>query len=126
MHDADREILDHFIGIRGKTLAMLAAVPDELLTRTAEAEQHPIGWQFAHIASGVDWWLEYVMQDGLGWSQVYPSEKEAIARSLVASRDRLVSLFSAGDGEPMARIFSLSEEKKSENGTEWVGRSRVL
>ena len=56
MNDADQLILDHFQRIRGKTIAMLQAVPQELLARTPDSEEHPLGWQFTHIASGVDWW----------------------------------------------------------------------
>ena len=127
MNEADNVILDHFRGIRGRTLEMLDFVPDELLGRTAEGEEHPLCWQFAHIASGVNWWMHYVMNDGLGWVNDYPSRKEAVRDGLIASRDRLVSFFAADDGEAMGRVFTMSEEKEPEGGVvEWIGRDRVL
>ena len=127
MNDADRTILDHFIDIRAKTTAMLNAVPEEMLARTAKGECHPLCWQFSHIANGVDWWMNFVMQDGRGWSGEQPSAKDAISAELDRSGGRLAAFFSADDGEPMARTFRLSEEKLPEKGVvEWVGRSRVL
>ena len=127
MNDADRAILDHFTDIRGKTVEMLRAAPEELLARTPDAEEHPLGWQFAHIANGGDWWMNFVMQDGLGWSGEHPSAKDAIESELARSRDRLVSFFTADDGGPMSQTYTLSEEKQPEGEvTEWVGRDRVL
>lgn len=127
MNDADRTILDHFLHIRGKTIEMLHAAGQELLDRTPEAEQHPLGWQFAHISNGPNWWMEHVMCDGQGWSNDFPSAKDEILAQLATSRDRLVSFFSAESGQPMGRSFKLSQEKEPESGlTEWVGRDRIL
>ena len=127
MDDADRAILDHFTHIRGKTIVMLRAVDEELLDQTPDGEQHPLKWGFVHIASGVDWWMQNVMGDGLGFSDNYPSEKDAILDYLTASRDRLVSFFPADNYKPMAQIYTLSDEKEPEDGlSEWVGRDRVL
>jgi hypothetical protein len=127
VNDADRAILDHFTHIRGKTIVMLRAVDEDLLDQTPDGEQYPLKWGFAHIASGVDWWMQHVMDDGLGFSDNYPSDKDDILDQLTASRDRLVSFFTSDDGEPMARFYALSEEKEPEDGlSEWVGRDRVL
>ncbi len=126
MNDADRAILDHFRYIRGKTIEILREVEEEALNQTTNGEQHPLGWQFAHIANGVDWWMQYVMDDGLGWSSGHPSEKAIILDQLAASRDRLISFFTADD-EAMGQCYTLSEEKEPEGGLdEWVGRDRVL
>ena len=127
MNEADGVILDHFRDIRGRTLEMLGVVPDELLARAAKGEEHPLCWQFAHIAGGVNWWMHHVMNDGLGWVDDHPAQKEAMRDGLIASQDRLISFFSADDGEAMGRVFTMSEEKEPEGGlTEWVGRDRVL
>ena len=127
MNDADRAILDHFIHIRGKTIEMLCAVGEELLDRTANGELHPLRWQFAHIANGADWWMQYVMDDGLGWSGDYPSQKDAILGKLAGSRDRLVSFFTPDNDDPMGRSYTMSKEKEPEGGlNEWIGRDRVL
>ena len=127
VNDADIAILDNFKHIRGKTIVMLRAVEEKLLDQTPKREQHPLKWGFAHIPSGVDWWMQHVMDDGGGWSNDYPSEKQAILDHLTASRDRLVSFFNSNNYEPMAEIFTLSEEKEPEEGlNEWVGRDRVL
>lgn len=126
MNDADRAILDHFIHIRGKTIVMLRAIEEKLLDQTVNGEQHPLKWQFIHIASGVDWWMQYVMDDGVGWSDDCPSKKDDILDQLAVSRDRLISFFTA-DNEPMGRSYTMSEEKESEGGlSEWIGRDRVL
>ncbi len=127
MNDADRAILDHFLHIRGKTIEMLGRASQELLDQTPEAEQHPLRWQFAHISSGIDWWMQHVMCDGLGSSRDFASAKDEILSELAASRDRLVSFFSAESGQPMGRCYKLSDEKETEGGlAEWVGRDRVL
>ena len=127
MNDADQAILDHFVDIRGKTIKMLGVVGEELLGRTVEGEDETLGWQFAHIANGGDWWMQHVMADGLGWSGEHPSGKDAIGEYLAASRDRLVNFFAADDGQPMGRTYTMSKDKQPEGGlTQWVGRTRVL
>jgi len=126
MTDADREILDHFTRIRGKTIEMLKAVPAALLGRTAAGESHRLGWQFAHIAGGVDWWMQHVMGDGRGLPDKQPSGKKAILAHLDASRDRLASFFTAEDGQPMCRTYLFASDKHPEDRDQWVGRNRVL
>ena len=126
MNDADRTILDHFIGIRSKTIEMLGKVPDHLLAETAPGESEPLGWHFAHIASGPTWWMHYAMRDGGGYMSEYPDQSRAIGASLEASRDRVVSFFEADDGEPMGRVYELSPEKEPEGSNQWTGRDRVL
>ena len=127
MNDADAAILDHFKDIRGKTIKMLGVVGTELLGRKVEGEDETLGWQFAHIANGVDWWMNHVMGDGLGFSGEYPAAKDAIGDSLAASRDRLVNFFAAADGRPMSQTYTMSKDKQPEGGlAQWVGRTRVL
>lgn len=124
MNDGDREILDHFIRTREKTIELARRTPEEFLTKRAEGEGGPLNRSFIHIATGVDWWMRNVMCDGCGDIPVYGREKEGILHSLAASRDRLVSFFSAGDGEGMGGAFSRAEEGGSTS--EWAGRDRVL
>ncbi len=126
MNEADREILSYFISTRENTIAMLDAVGDEMLSLTPEGEDHNLAWQFAHIASGVNWWMEYSMGDGLGPPAARKTTRQEIEAELVASRDRLVKFFTADDGEPMGASYEMSDEKEPEPGEEWVGRNRVL
>ena len=124
MNDADRAILDHFTSMRAKTLEMLEAAPEEMLGRVAHAEQHPLGWQFAHIANGVDWWMHHVMRDGGGWSPEHACERDEIVAGLTSSRDRLLSFFAAEDGKAMSSDVSYPEVDGSTST--WVGREVVL
>ena len=126
MTDADREILDYFTHIRGRTIEMLKAAPTALLGRTPEGERHRLGWQFTHIASGVDWWMQHVMQDGCSGPDDRPSSKRAILAQLNASRDRLVSFFAADDGQAMGRTFTFSSGSDPRDRGQWPGRNRVL
>ena len=124
MNEADHEILNFFISTRENTIAMLDAVDDEMLSLTPEGEDHNLAWQFAHIASGVNWWMQHVMKDGRGLVDDYPTAKNAIVDKLTASRDRLLEFFTAGDGEAMSRQFSFP--MGDDGMTEWIGRERVL
>ena len=124
VNDADREIIDHFTRTREKSIELAQRVPEELLGRTAEGEDFHLGWVFAHIANGVDWWMHGVMCDGQGPVPDYGHDKDSVAQALCASRDRLVSFFSADDGQAMSRTFSRAEEDGSTS--EWTGRNRVL
>jgi len=124
MNDGDREILDHFIRTREKTIELARRTPEELLTRTAEGEGGPLNRLFLHIATGVDWWMRNVMRDGCGDIPSYGRDKEGILQALAASRDRLMSFFDDGSGERMGEMFSRVEEDGSTS--EWAGRDRVL
>jgi len=122
--DGDREILEHFIRTRAKTIELARRVPQELLTRIADGEGGPLNGLFIHIADGVDWWMHNVMRDGRGRIPAYKRDKDSILQVLAASRDRLVPFFAAGDGERMGLTFSFAEE---DGGTShYVGRDRVL
>ena len=124
MNDADRTILDRFVQTRDKTLQILDVVPDDLMGQTAAAEENPLCWQFDHIAISVDWWMQHVMQDGHGFANDPQFEKNVIKDKLVASRDRLVSFFTADDAVAMAHELVFLETDGGK--TKWIGRERVL
>lgn len=124
MNDSDRQILDHFTHTRGQTIELARWVPEDLLTRTADGEDHPLGWLFLHIPDGVDWWMHHVMRDGGPWPPGYKRDKDSVIAALGASRDRLVSFFDAADGTPMAQTFTFDDPH--EDTGRWVGRERVL
>ena len=84
MNDGDREILDHFIRTREKTIELARRTPEELLTRKAEGEGGPLNRLFIHTATGVDWWMHNVMRDGKGDIPSYGRDKEGILEALAA------------------------------------------
>jgi len=124
LNDGDQEILEHFIRTREKTIELVRRTPEELLTRRAEGEGGPLNRLFIHIATGVDWWMHNVMRDGRGRAPGYGRDKNGILQALAASRDRLISFSSVGDGERMGQTFSRAEENGSTR--QWAGRDRVL
>lgn len=127
MNPADREILDHFVRVREKTIELLNGMPDEILGRKADGEDMTLGWLFMHIADGPDWWMEHCMRDGRGW--VYPGDgpfqMDGIRAALRASLCRVTEFFEAGDGERMGESFGLDPEKTEGKGRR-TGRDRVL
>ncbi len=124
MDDGDREILDHFIRTREKTIELARRTPEELLTRRAEGEGGPLNRLFIHTATGVDWWMHNVMRDGKGDMPSYGRDKDGILEALAASRDRLSSFFDDGSGDRMGQVFSRKE--KDGSSSQYVGRDRVL
>ncbi|MBI3461631.1 MAG: DinB family protein [Planctomycetes bacterium] len=123
MTEGDREILDHFVRTRGKTIELLKRVPDDWLRRQADGEEHSLGWLFGHIAHGVDFWMERCMRDPRTLLAVDERDKASILSALEASRDRLVSFFTAEDGAPLGRAFTRVKNNVEET---FVGRNRVL
>ena len=123
MHPADREILDHFLRIRERTVDLLVRIPDELLERTAPGEVLPTGRWFAHMARTVDRWMDELMADG-GGVPVYPLDRDGLVEALRLSSHRLVSFFEADDGRKMGEVY----ETTLNDGTPvvWTGRDRVL
>lgn len=103
---------------------MLQAAPEEMLSQKAAGEDHSLYWQFAHIASGDNWWMHHVMKDGRGFVDDYPTEPQAILERLTVSRDRVLNFFTAADGEAMGREFEFSDG--DDGRTTWIGRDRVL
>jgi hypothetical protein len=55
MNTSDREILDHFVRIRKKTIELFSKVPDEWLSRKPDGEDMSLSWLFMHIAGGLNW-----------------------------------------------------------------------
>jgi len=127
MDMGDREILDHFVRSRKKTIELLERVPDELLARKAEGEDMTLGWLFMHIADGPNWWMEHCMRDGMGWQ--YPGDgpfaRKSIHIALIASLDRVVAFFEADREDRMGKAFELVPEKTEGEGS-WLGRNRIL
>lgn len=119
MHDADREILAHFVRTRNKTLDLLRVVPEEWLARKPDGEKSDIAWAFHHIALGVDHWMEQCMRDGGTTDRTPRRTRDALAAALEASRDRLARHFEADDGAAMGRTFTHRDQT-------YVGRNRVL
>ena len=124
MNDADREILDHFIRTRAKTVELVRRVPDELLPQTPDGEESAFAQLFNHAGSGEAWWMANVLRDGGDQSQSFAQDKESILKAIQAAGNRVASSFSADDGEAMGRTFSFVDE----NGQtlEWTGRNRLL
>lgn len=125
MNDGDHEILNCFVVTRDKTIELARRVPEGFLAQTPDGEDMPLNQLFAHIADSVDWWMSFVMSDGRG--RVPPEhhhDRNMVIAALSASRDRLVTFFSADDGAAMGERFSHTE--KDGGTTTFVGRDRVL
>ena len=125
MTEGDREILDHFTRTRAKTAELLRRVPDEFLSRTANGEDHSLGWLFGHIAQALDFWMERCMKDGRTRPDMNDQDQNSILGALDASRERLTSFFTANDGAALGQTFS--RIRKDNNLEEsFTGRNRVL
>src|SRR5258706_15266934 len=101
MHPADREILDHFLRIRERTINLLVRIPDELLDRTAPGEDRPTRRWFFHLARAVDGWMDELMRDGGGMPE-YRLARDGLVEALRLSAHRLVTFFEADDGVKMS------------------------
>ena len=125
MTDGDREILDDFTRTRAKTIELVSRLPDDYLSRTANGEEHSVGWLFGHIAQAVDYWMENCMKDPRPRFAMTDQDKASILQALEVSCDRLVSFFSADDGAPLGRTFS---RVRKDTGAEesFTGRNRVV
>ena len=71
MNTSDREILDHFVRTRKKTIELFGKVPEEWLSRKPDGEDMSVSWLFMHIAGGPNWWMNYCMQDAGGCEYRY-------------------------------------------------------
>jgi len=122
MNAGDEEIL--FTVTRQKTRLLVHRVPEGLLAKTADGEDNPLSWVFIHISSGVNWWMHNVILDQKGPSPEYEYDKETILNALDNSHERLISFFTANDGQAMGQTFSYIDSDGSK--TELTGRDRVL
>src|ERR1700681_2147357 len=101
MHPADREILDHFLRIRERTIDLLVRIPDDLLDRTAPGEDRPTRRWFFHLARVVDAWMDELMRDGGGMLE-YRLDRDGLVEALRLSAHRLIAFFAAEGGPTMA------------------------
>lgn len=124
MHPADREILDHFLRIRERTIDLLVRIPDDLLDRTAPGEDRPTRRWFVHLARVVDAWLDELMLDG-GGKPEYQFDRDGLVEALRLSARRLVTFFEADDGLKMAEVYNTTLADDVTPVT-WIGRDRVL
>ena len=124
MNDGDREILDCFVQTREKTINLARRVPDDLLGRTPDGEQQSMARLLSHAGYGWAWWMRQVMKDGGQSAQPEPDDRDAIIEAMRASRDRVVSFFSADDGAALGQVFSRTDDDATT--TQWTGRNRVL
>ena len=126
MNTSDREILDHFVHARKKTIELFRKVPDEWLGRKPDGEDMSLSWLFMHIAGGPNWWMNYCMQDGLG--QQYPGngpfDRDSVSNALKASLKRVLTFFES-DEDRMHTTFELIPEKREGDGS-WLGCNRIL
>ena len=131
MHEADREILDHFVSTREKTVELARRLPDECLSLALHDWGDSVGRTLVHIAEGVDWWMHNVIGDGKGGAPAYRSDTSGVVDALSASRGRLVSFFEADEGKPMGRTYTFRDaamgrrEEEAGNAAVWVGRRWV-
>ncbi len=122
MDNGDREILKHFLQIRRRTLDLVERIPEEMLTRTADGEERPLGKMLLHLAYVVDGWMDDLMKDGRGLPR-YQADKASIVAALEQTAERLVSFF-----EQDGRMEHGYETLLSDDVTPvvWTGRDRVL
>ncbi len=123
MHPADQEILKHFRQIRRRTIDLLDRIPEEMLIRQAEGEAVPLGRLFKHIATTIDGWLGFDLEDGKG-KPSYQNDKAALLGALESTTERLLSFFEENDGARMGAEYPMTLD----NGAPvvWTGRDRVL
>lgn len=124
MHTADRELLDHFLRTRERTIELMQNIPDELLTRTPDGEAQPLYHLLAHAGCSGEWKFPHIFDDGLPDRYVHPSEKTGLLAEVAYWRDRVYAFFNAEDGANLDRRFHFDEA----DGThfEWTGRNRLL
>ncbi len=125
MHPADRELLDHFLRTREKTIELLECIPDEWLSRTPAGENSPLHHLLAHAGStGTHSWMLNVLRDGLADRHLFPVEKSALKAEMQYWRDRILAFFTAEDGANLGRVFHFIDEHGER--LEWTGRNRLL
>ena len=105
MNATDREIIDHFLHTREKTIELLRGIPDGLLNRTPAGETASVAVQFFHIAVSSEWFMDTVMGDGGGETRQVPGDREGITELLERTGKR-PSAFFEPDGDRMDREFT--------------------
>ena len=124
MNAADRELLDHFLRTREKTIELVQCIPDELLARTPNGEAQPLHHLLAHAGCSGEWKFPNIFDDGQPERYVHPSERAALIAEIAYWRDRVFAFFTAKDGANLDCTFHFDED----DGTrlEWTGRNRLL
>ncbi len=122
MHEADLEILAHFLRTRKKTIELLRAIPEEWLSRKADGEDHDLAGLFEHIALSVDHWLENCMGDQPAVDRTPRRSKDSLLAALEASGDRLTRFFEKDQGARMDRSYRFPGTGPGD----FIGRNRVL
>lgn len=132
MNESDREILDHFIRTRSKTIELLRRIPDDWLLRTAEGEAKPLGKLFAHIAFAVDFWMEKCLFDDGQATLSDAKDKLSIYSALEATQSRLIRFFTNAEGAALSLRFTRPKTTRADDFPEvdrnetFTGRNRVL
>ncbi|MHB9027108.1 MAG: DinB family protein [Armatimonadota bacterium] len=125
MHASDRELLDHFLRTREKTIELLDCIPEEWLSRMPPGESHPLYYLLAHTGStGTHWWVCNLLKDGLEDRHIFPTEKDALRVEMQYWRERIMTFFTVDDGANLGRVFSYVDEEGVRR--EWSGRNRLL
>ncbi len=130
MHPGDREILDHFVRTRERTIELAERIPSDLLALEFQDWGGTIGRNLLHIAGGVDWWMHNVIGDGIGPGPDYRTDEDGAVDALCVSRDRLLAFF-ADDSDAMARAYTFVDEEMRRqeeadgNAATWVGREWI-
>jgi len=123
MNDGDREILDHFVRTREKTIELTRNVPEEFLERQPEGEDRAMIHLLGHAGCGERYWMAEVLKAGGPSGPPDAEDSDALVRAMETGRDLLVKFFSAQDGEAMARLFT---RKINGHTDSWTGRNRLL
>ncbi len=124
MQDVDREILDHFLRTRQKTIELTKRISDEHLARQPQGEKGPLSHLLAHAGCSGSWWMANVLRDGQGDRKMAPDDRDSLIQEMEYWRHRVLAFFEASDGQRMGETFFFIEKDGSRS--EWTGRNRLL
>jgi len=124
MKKEDKELLKHYTKTRDKTIEVLKLVPEEWLNRIPDGEKHPLKNLFLHAGCGEAWWMSNVIKDSGIPHYDCEENKDDIIAAMEDMKKRVVSFFSAKDGQRINRTFSRTDEQGTKY--EWTGRDRLF